>query len=105
MEIGEIRDVVKLLLVPSMVVDASAVGGETIVPLLVLEEVARGGAIGEDVANPLLPLKGAACVGAAGEGIVNEPTRPTFDLDPSKSRKTTSTTFVAHASIMYKDLP
>lgn len=85
MEIGEFKDVVDPLMAPSMAVDASAAKREANVPPLALEEVAGGG--------------------ATGEGIINEPTMPTFDLDPSKSRKTTGTVSVAHASIMCKDLP
>ena len=103
-EIGEIRVVVNLLPAPSGVVDASVVERETGVPPLVLEEVAEGGATGGGVTDPLLPPDGVACASAAGESIISEPTMPTSDLDPPKSRKTTSTVSAAHASIISKDL-
>lgn len=62
-----------------------------------LLELVRG------VADPLLPPEGVACDGVAGEGIISEPTMPTFNLDPPKSRKITRTASVAHTSIMSKD--
>ena len=55
-EIGEIKDVVNLLLVVSVVFDVSAVD----VPPLVLKKVFRGGADGRGVTDPLLPPEGVA---------------------------------------------
>ena len=102
-EIGEVGTVVDPLLAPSGVVNASMVVEREIdVPLLVLKEVANGGAIEGGATDPLLPPK--EVVGVAGESIISEPTMPTSDLDPPKSRKTTDTASVAHASIISKDL-
>ena len=96
MEIGEVRAVVDPLPAPSGVVDASiVVERETGVPPLVLKEVVDGGAIGGGATDLLLPPKGVA--GVAGESIISEPTMPTSDLDPPKSRKTTDTASVTHA--------
>ena len=71
---------------------------------LVIEEVADGGATRGGVTDPLLPPKGIACAGVARESIISEPTMPTSDLGPPKSRKITGTASATHASIIFKDL-
>nr|POF05167.1 hypothetical protein CFP56_05767 [Quercus suber] len=88
-EVGEIRVVVNPLPAPSGDVDASVVERDTGVPPLVLEEVAKGGATRGGVTDPLLPLEGITCGDATRESIISEPTMPTSDLDPPKSKKTT----------------
>lgn len=102
-EVSENRDVVDPLLAPSVAIDTSAIEREADAPLLVIEEVAGVGATRGGVTDPLLPPEGVACDGVAGEGIISEPTMPTFNLDPPKSKKITRTASVAHTSIMSKD--
>ena len=91
-EIGEVGTAVDPSSAPSSVVDASVVEREAGVPL---EEVADGGATRGSATDPLLPPKGVA--GGAGENAITEPTMPTFDLDPLKSRKNIGTASVVHA--------
>ena len=98
-EIDEVGVAVDPSSTPSSVADASVVEREAVVPV---EEVANGGTIGGSAIDPLLPLEGVA--GGAGENTITEPSMPTSDLDPLKSKKNTGTASVVHASIISKDL-
>ena len=98
-KIGEVRATVDPSLVPSNVADASVVEREAGVPL---EEVANGGTTGGSATNRLLPPGGVA--GGAEENTITEPSMPTSDLDPLKSRKNIGTASIVHVSVIYKDL-
>ena len=98
-EIDEVGVAVDPSSTPNSVADASVVEREASVPV---EEVADGGTIGGSAIDPLLPLEGVA--GGAGENTITEPSMPTSDLDPLKSKKNTGTASVVHASVISKDL-